>query len=421
MDNSLDFDLKLAVECAQSFSATSGIGCFVSDASGNVLHSVGYSCSSCRLCKLFGRPDDVCISTHIYGMREAERFGGKYVYFCPMGLTSFVSPIVGSEGSSAKVTVGPFLMVEKTDFLAHEVNHLFINSDLNLDKIEEELNNVPVIEPSKVNKLSTLLFMSVGFLNNVSHANKMLEQQQSNGIQSEVTSYILELKQHEKLAPYPFDTEKLLLSAISQKNKKEAGRLLNEIYGHIFFKDGGNLQFAKSRLYELLVMISRTSIDAGANPEISLNLTHNYLQSIYEISDIENLCLWLTEATNSFIDNVFSHTEFKHANVIHSVMQYVYKNYADKISLDEVAERVYLAPAYLSRVFKNETGQTFTNYLNSVRIEKSKELLSHYSLKLSDIALSVGFEDQSYFTKVFKKITGLSPLQYRKKHYNIKA
>lgn len=74
---------------------------------------------------------------------------------------------------------------------------------------------------------------------------------------------------------------------------------------------------------------------------------------------------------------------------------------------------VYLSPAYFSRVFKKEMGTTFNSFLNEVRIEKSKSLLRNNDLKMVDIALRVGFESQSYFTKVFKKLTGVSPLQYR--------
>ena len=78
-----------------------------------------------------------------------------------------------------------------------------------------------------------------------------------------------------------------------------------------------------------------------------------------------------------------------------------------------MARRVYLSPAYFSRVFKEETGEAFTAYLNRVRIDRSKELLRHKSIRLTDIALLVGFEDQSYYSKLFKKLEGISPLRFR--------
>ena len=74
---------------------------------------------------------------------------------------------------------------------------------------------------------------------------------------------------------------------------------------------------------------------------------------------------------------------------------------------------VYLSPAYLSRIFKKETGTSFNEYLSGVRIGKAKELLRHPELRLTDIAQMVGYEDQSYFAKVFKRVTGSSPSGYR--------
>ena len=85
----------------------------------------------------------------------------------------------------------------------------------------------------------------------------------------------------------------------------------------------------------------------------------------------------------------------------------------DQARLEEMARRVYLSPSYFSRVFRQETGETFSGYLNRLRIERSKELLRHKELRLTDIAQKVGFEDQSYFTKVFKKLEGVTPLRYR--------
>lgn len=116
------FDHQLADECARSFSASTGLGCTVSDISGKILFEHGPGCGSCGLCQAAGLPAENCIQAHHYGMIEAERFGGKYIYFCPFGLTCFVSPIIGEEGSTAKITVGPFMMVEVQDFIDCELS-----------------------------------------------------------------------------------------------------------------------------------------------------------------------------------------------------------------------------------------------------------------------------------------------------------
>jgi YesN/AraC family two-component response regulator len=94
-------------------------------------------------------------------------------------------------------------------------------------------------------------------------------------------------------------------------------------------------------------------------------------------------------------------------------MEYVKANYNQKITLDDIARHVYLSRSYLSSIFKEETGQSLFSYINSVRVEKSKMFLLDNSVSLVDISELCGFEDQSYFTKVFKKATGVSPKKYR--------
>ena len=106
------FDLVLAQTCAKAFSEACNVGCLVSDATGQTFYECGYGYVSCKICRAAGRNPEDCVNAHNYGMTEAARFGGKYIYFCPMGLTCFVSPILGGEALAAKLTVGPFLMVE---------------------------------------------------------------------------------------------------------------------------------------------------------------------------------------------------------------------------------------------------------------------------------------------------------------------
>ena len=70
----------------------------------------------------------------------------------------------------------------------------------------------------------------------------------------------------------------------------------------------------------------------------------------------------------------------------------------------------------MSRVFKEETGTAFHDYRNAVRIGKARQLLLHEDLRITDVASAVGFDDQSYFTKVFRRFTGMTPLRYRARY-----
>jgi AraC-like DNA-binding protein/ligand-binding sensor protein len=407
-----EFDLKLAIECSNAYSGSTGLGCMVLSSDGEILHEVGYNCLSCIVCSKMEIDRAACAKVHAYGTSEAERFGGKYVYFCPIGMNYFVSPIVGLKASAAKVTVGPFRMIALNDFIDHDLKNLH---GMNNEKVKEllpALREIPYVEPGRVNSLSTLLFMAVSFINNVSSTNRMLDNQASEFIQGQVNDYIMRLKtdvNQEELPQYPFEMERDLLASVTNSDKPKAQRLLNELLGHIFFATGGDFQRIKSRIYELLIMLSRAAVDAGASPEYTFQLTNDFFAKSHDITNIDSLCFSLTKITNQFIESIFSFSDVKNVNVIHKALQYMRQNYYDKVSLSSVAKVVDLTPSYFSKVFKKEMGCNFNVYMNMIRIEKSITMLKNGNLSLSYIATAVGFEDQSYFTKVFKRVTGVSP------------
>ncbi len=96
------------------------------------------------------------------------------------------------------------------------------------------------------------------------------------------------------------------------------------------------------------------------------------------------------------------------------LMAYIQTNYMDDLSLDHLADRMKLHPNYISSLFKKETGDTFVNYLNSLRIREAQKLLrTQPHLNVSEIGRQVGFDTKHYFTKVFKKYAGTTPGAYR--------
>ena len=104
----------------------------------------------------------------------------------------------------------------------------------------------------------------------------------------------------------------------------------------------------------------------------------------------------------------------RQTHTIDRVRDYVRENYQSKCSLDDVADAFHLNRTYLSELFRETFGKNFVQYKNEVRIEHAKILLVHTNLTIAQIALRCGFDNTSYFAMVFRQITGVSPLQYRK-------
>ena len=96
-----------------------------------------------------------------------------------------------------------------------------------------------------------------------------------------------------------------------------------------------------------------------------------------------------------------------------AAIAYISEHYDQPLTLKETADYVKLNPSYFSALFKQCSGSTFKEFLNYTRIEESKKYLINTNYSIIDIAIATGFEDQSYFTKVFKKYTGMTPRQYR--------
>lgn len=109
---------------------------------------------------------------------------------------------------------------------------------------------------------------------------------------------------------------------------------------------------------------------------------------------------------------------FDHLSQVHEkiseVVQFINHHYAEEISLQLLSEKFFISPFYLSRTFKEVTGFTFIEYLNTVRIKEAQKLLRESKLKVIIIAENVGFGNIAHFGRVFKKVTGITPMQYKK-------
>ena len=156
----------------------------------------------------------------------------------------------------------------------------------------------------------------------------------------------------------------------------------------MYFQTGGNLSNIKKRASEL--------------------------QRLDSADTLELLSSSLTDLFHRFVGYVFDFGQVKHINIIHKAVDYVRCNYSRKLTLEDVAAHVYISKSYLSRLFKEELNTSFTTFVNSVRVEQSKPLVLDRSIPLAQIASMTGFDDQSYFTKIFRRQTGVSPGQYRK-------
>lgn len=143
---------------------------------------------------------------------------------------------------------------------------------------------------------------------------------------------------------------------------------------------------------------------------------------ILEYNDRIQDCSVLNESLELFTRFYFEvkklHTNTRYIKKeVADAVEYLKINYYKDITLQEVAEQVEMNPSYLSSLFKSEMKQSFTEYLNQVRIEMSKDILLNTHVKTYIVAEKVGYSDNSYFIRMFKKYTGMKPNEFRKHLY----
>lgn len=99
--------------------------------------------------------------------------------------------------------------------------------------------------------------------------------------------------------------------------------------------------------------------------------------------------------------------------LLKSAVEYLEAHYSEPITLNDVAEKLYVSTYYLSRMFKKELNKNFVDYLNEIRINRAKELLMDVRYKTYEIADAIGISDPHYFSKLFKKYVGITPTEYK--------
>ena len=103
----------------------------------------------------------------------------------------------------------------------------------------------------------------------------------------------------------------------------------------------------------------------------------------------------------------------RQGNLVSMIMQYIDENYMKDLSLELIADEMGVTAKYVSRVFKENAGMLLTDYINEIRINKAKELLRDTVMKVQDIGQQVGIDNRTTFLRVFKKVEGVSPTEYR--------
>ena len=414
--------LRKACHILKSYEKSSDCKTAVIDRNG---HSVPKSdCENtavfCDICKKYyeplnfcGKNERSCMKMHTNSISKARRMGGPYIYMCDMGFIYWISPVYSMSRYAGALVAGWVLAMPRQHVMEK------INAFIPEEETRQYLEEIPEKTSGEIKALAQLLLVCAELISGISEdfagGLRSLPGYENRLRLKTVGAQAAPRPVREKMDPcYPLDKERLLLASLRRGDNDTGKKILNELLESILKANPGNFEYIRFRIIELVVLLSRASVTPDITEDNSILENNNrYLKRIQESRTIEELWGNLHLIIDHMAGKIFSFQGVRHASALRKAERFIWENYTRKISLQEIAAASGLSSPYFSTIFKEEMGENLSSYLNRLRVEKASAMLTETSQSLNEIAQVCGFEDQSWFSKIFKGYTGTSPGKYR--------
>jgi len=341
--------------------------------------------------------------------------GQSYISLCHAGIVLVCVPVMDKNEALGGMFFGKCLWEPATQILVEDIEKRLKGIRVEARRLTAAVRRLPVIQGRKIQRgaefLFDLLYEIGGFDPRV-----IRWRQQRSEQQSQIGEFIQERKKLGTEWEYPLESERELMGKVKIGDRTGAKGILNSILGTILFHNPGDLGVLKARLLELLSVLSRSAVEGGVDIDVMLRKNLTFVNKVMQINDQGDLCAWISTALNEFIELVYSSQDAKKVTQIRPAINYIDANYDKPIGLADIAKASYMSVSRLAHVFKEQMGITLIDYLTSVRIERAKQLLLATTQNCTEICFEVGYNNQSYFTRTFKRLVGMTPRQFRVKN-----
>jgi len=280
---------------------------------------------------------------------------------------------------------------------------------------------VALRRPSRVGSLDRRILgasarlLALAIEHNLTNAALLDQRRQSGRREREKAEALHTLKDrlHEDTRSVYLHEEPMLLAAIRRGERAEARRIINRVLTAIYAVGQTHTDLLKSLALELVVMMTRTAVQAGGDPTRILGLNYQSLTVLAGVTDQEALAVWLCDMLEQLIDAIEANTRRSGSALVARALEFMEMHLADDLPREQVARVAGLSPSHFSHLMRAKTGWSFTELLTRLRVDRACHILARSDTPLAQIALECGFGDQSYFARVFRKHMSLTPSDYR--------
>ncbi|HBV85604.1 MAG TPA: AraC family transcriptional regulator [Desulfosporosinus sp.] len=393
---------NLLKKMLSSFSKSTGLKAIIVDTQGNTLiNSTDHEIKDSNFCRKI-REDNIgikkCTRSYARACTEADKYGEPYIFRCHAGLLMWAVPIVLNEYSFS-------IICKSVDSFA----------------VKWASTQLEIMSSDKLQAAADLLFiMSNQILKNgtkvLTQSRDCTDQQArlAEEIQAcERPKVAMRIIESRAVSINSLDKEYELKTMVRNGEKRAAQQLLEQLLSDITEVKHEHFDAFKTRVMELVIIISRAAVNRGA--DLNVILQHNFLfyKELLEITTPEEICARTKDMLENYMNLPDLRKYQRNFKAIQKAAEFVRINYRKKITIEDIAQAVYLSPCYISRIFKQNLGCTISEYITQVRLENAKLMLKNCQYNIIQVAKKNGFEDPTYFARVFKKIEGIAPSRYR--------
>ncbi|MFC0334826.1 response regulator [Paenibacillus sepulcri] len=213
---------------------------------------------------------------------------------------------------------------------------------------------------------------------------------------------------------YDLAHNELLISALKAADPDKLREVLDHIFTDLSRNRRDGLKYGRNVCLQIVLAVGQLLLELNAQSSELEGAESLLWEALFEQETLGEMRQLIESHLSAVCERIREKRTGKVANLVERVRTIIEQSYADGgLTVADIGKAVYLTPTYVSLLFKQETGQTVNEYLTQVRVDKAKELLRDPQYKFYDICYAIGYTDPSYFTKLFKKATGVTPSVYR--------
>ena len=211
---------------------------------------------------------------------------------------------------------------------------------------------------------------------------------------------------------YPAELEKELFHAVEKGNETEAKRLGNEFFVWMKMTETELTYNVRLKTMEFVLWAEHIAY-LNSNWGYRFNAREGYLELLMAFQNYEEIEGWFLKKIGEAARYIDLKKQECSCDAVEKAKQYIKARFREDVSLEKTAREVGISPYYLSKLFKETEGSSYIDYLTALRIDYAKENLADREKSIKEICAGSGYREPNYFSRIFKKWTGLTPTEYR--------